>query len=179
VKKFQSQTRSGFGFGSSHTGRRPARSSGGRGAAPVTRYRSPVTCGHCQLRNRQEMLVSWGEGAQHAALLADARWGDRQSQHRANGGCPDARGGGTDQGTKKAEAPQRTARPERGRGGRSRTYSTRSRVRPHTARGGCGSLASRWRSRRRTTPHCQRSRRERQQRAQRARQGQLERSRDT
>jgi hypothetical protein len=51
------------------------------------------TRGHCQLRNRQEMLVSWGEGAQHAALLADARWGDRQSQHRGNGGFPDARGG--------------------------------------------------------------------------------------
>lgn len=143
MKNFQHQPRSGFGFGSPHTRRRPARSS--NPPAAVTRHGHPP---RSQLtrhpRSRPAPLptvkdcLSVGVGMrQHASHLADARWGDRLGC-TGQGGCPDARGGATDQDSKKAEAPQWAARPEGEGRGRSRTSSTRNRGRPHTARGDCG-----------------------------------------
>ena len=115
MKNFQSQPRSGFGFGSPHIGRRPARSSGPHAApaAPVARHppRSPVTVtAHprapgrrhlvCRTRSpvtghRQLLLptvkvyLSVGVGVrQHAGHLADARWGDRSGLHRGRAVAP-------------------------------------------------------------------------------------------
>lgn len=113
MKNFQSQTRRGFGFGSPHICRRPARSWGAP-AAPV-RTVTRQLCGH---RSTVTPAGSWAFGQpsrspvdvavgarQHAGHLADARWGDR-SAAQGQGGCPDARGHATDQDSKKAEAPQ-------------------------------------------------------------------------